>query len=144
MSRPRNPSEILRRGYSDDELHHLYALARISLEAGAIKRAELIAQGLVEINPTFVPGWLILSYVAMWNRDHEQAAHAAQQAFRLAPRDASSMLYSIGTSLLVSDIQEAGTVLGELGELIEAGRVSDPDLVRLYRMLLARFQTRTR
>lgn len=144
MSRPRTSSELLKRGYSDEELHHLYALARISLEAGEIKRAELIAQGLVEINPTFLPGWLILAYVGIWNRDHEHAASSARQAYRLASRDPAAMLFLIGTSLLVSDIQDAGTILGELGELIEAGRVQDQDCIRLYRMLLARFQTRTR
>jgi tetratricopeptide (TPR) repeat protein len=129
-------------GYSEEEILSLYDLARISVEGGELKRAEIIATGLCEVVPDFSPAFLILAYCQVWSKDYEAASDSSERAYKISPNDLSVLFFVAATKLLVNDSQRAGTILGEIGELLEKTR--DTEAERLYRLLLARFQMRTR
>lgn len=130
--------------YAEDEIHALYDLVLMCLEAGEIKRASTIAQGLVIIAPKFVPGYLALSYIHCIAGEFQDAYEVSTKAYRLAGDDSQVALFYATTALTVGDAQSAGTVLGEVGEMIESNALISPNITRLYKLQLARFQTRTR
>jgi len=136
----RSPSEVLKRGYSDEEIIHIYELARVFLEGGQLKRAEAIFTGLTEIAPEFAPAWLGLSYIHIQNKSYETATWAARTALQNDPEFIEAMLYLVACLLFAGDFNTAGTFLGEVGERIESGAVDNPEVARFYRMQLARYE----
>lgn len=140
--RRRVPSELLKRGYSDEELAHIYELGRFSLENGDLHRGEAIVSGLCEIAPDYAPAWLGLAYVHIQNKNFDSAVHCARSALRADPELVEAALYLISCLLSMGDFAAAGTYLGEIREKIDSGRVLGQDLVRLYKMQLARYQSR--
>ncbi len=141
-ARPRLSSEVLKRGYSDEEIAHIYELARFSIEIGEFRRGELIASGLVEVAPEFAPAWLCVAFVHLHNRAYDQAIQAAQHALKVDSGSEAALLYLVSGYLGAEDYNSAGTHLGELGELFESGGLDDPHALRFYRALLARYQNR--
>ena|SRR3990167_5419648 len=137
--RERSLSDVLKRGYSDDELAHIFALGRFHLENGAYPRALNVMRGLVTVAPEFVPAWLGLAYIHLMNGNSETALSAAREAYKLQPSSPLVVLYLITALLSMGDVAAAGAYLGEVGESIEQGE-SSPDLVRYYRMQLARYK----
>lgn len=140
--RRRSPSEVLRRGYSDEEVAHIYELGRFFLENGDLRRSELIMTGLTEVAPDFHPAWLGKAYVHLMSGDTDSALQAASHALRVQPESTEAMLYLVTCLLTVKDYNAAGTQLGEIGERIDGGLVDNPNLVRLYRAQLVRYQAR--
>ena len=136
----RSPSELLKRGYSDEELSHIYELGRLFLENGQIKRAESIFTGVSEVAPDFPAAWLGLAYIQIINASYESACRYARIVLQLDPDNVAAMLYLVPCLLSLGDLNSAGTFLGEVGERIENGSVSDPDFVRFYKMQLVRYQ----
>jgi len=142
-------SDVVRQGaqrssYSADELVDIYALGKMWLETGQVRKAEVIMQGLTSVAPDFLPGWLGMSVVQSTLGNIEAALAAAQRALRLDAQSAPAMMCVVVASLTMNDMSTAGTLLGEVGELIEAQRVTDPNVTRLYKMQLARYQSKTR
>ncbi|NLF25378.1 MAG: tetratricopeptide repeat protein [Deltaproteobacteria bacterium] len=137
-----SPSELLKRGYSEDEISHIYELGRLFLENGEVRRAEAIFQGLTEIAPEFPAGWLGLSYVGIQNKNLDDAIFAARQALRLDPEFNEALLYLVCCLLSIGDYTTAGTYLGELGEKIEGGAITHPNMIRFYKAQLMRYQNR--
>ncbi|MFM1846723.1 MAG: Tetratricopeptide repeat [Pseudomonadota bacterium] len=142
LPRRRSPSEVLRRGYSDEELGHLYELGRFFLENGDIRRAEVIITGVTEVAPEFAPAWLAMAYIHIHNKNMDGAIFAARQALRVDPHFVEAILYLATCLLTTGDLNSAGTYLGEVGEMIEGGTVEDANVVRFYKAQLARFQSR--
>lgn len=140
--RRRAPSEVLKRGYSDEEVQHLYELGRLCLENGDLRRAEAILTGLTHIAPEFAPAWLGVSYIHIQNKNQDGALQAAHQALRVEPESVEAMLFLISCLLTHGDFNSAGTYLGEVGERVESGGVGNPNVVRFYRGQLARYQNR--
>lgn len=140
--RQRLNSEVVKRGYSDEEVAHLYELARFSLENGHTRRAESITVGLVEVAPEFGPAWLALSFIHIQNASYDAAISAAKQALKIDPQSLAGMLFLVTCYLNTGDFNSAGTLLGEVGERIDSGAAGDPSVVRFYRAQLARFQAR--
>ncbi len=138
----RSPSEILRRGYSEDELTHIYELGRFSVENGDLQTATSIFAGINQIASDFAPAWLGSSYIHLMNKDFEHAITCANNALRSNPQMAEATLYLVACLLSIGDINTAGTYLGEIGERIDAGSIDEPNLIRFYRIQLARYQTR--
>lgn len=138
----RSPSEVLKRGYADEEIGHIYELGRLCLENGDIRRAEVILTGVTEIAPEFAPAWLGMAYVHIQNKNYDDAVFAARQALRLDPEFTEALLYLVACLLTIGDHTAAGTYLGEVGEKIESGAVTHPNLVRFYKGQLARYQNR--
>jgi len=134
--------ELLKRAYSDDEIAHLYEFGRVSLENGRINRADAVFQGLVQVAPDFAPAWLGLAYIHALNSKFDEAVFASRQALRIDPNLYSGMLYLAAFLLTTGDYHAAGTQLGEIGERVEAGMLGDPNLIRFFRVQLARFQNR--
>ena len=141
-ARKRLASEVLKRGYSDEEVANIYELGRLSLENGNIRRAEAIMSGLVEVAPDFSSAWLGMAYIHIQNRDFEAALQATRQALKVDPNFSPAMLYLVACLLTTGDYSSAGTYLGEIGEMIESGGLDDPSMVRFYRTQLARYQNR--
>ncbi len=139
MSKPLGASEGHRSSYSKEELVDMYALTKMFLETGQIKRAEVIAQGLTAIAPEFVPGWLALSVVSATQGNIEAALEAARKALKSQPDSAAAMMLIVTTAMTLGDVSTAGTYLGEVKEMIDQGAISDPNLLRLYRMQMARY-----
>ena len=142
-------SDVVRQGaqrssYSADELVDIYALGKMWLETGQVRKAEVIMQGLTAVAPDFLPGWLGMSVVQSTLGNIEAALAAAQRALKLDAQSAPAMMCVVVASLTMNDMSTAGTLLGEVGELIEAQRVTDPNVTRLYKMQLARYQSKTR
>lgn len=141
-ARKRQASEVLKRGYSDEEIANIYELGRLSLENGNLRRAEAILGGLVEVAPDFACAWLGMSYIHIQNQDYEAALQTTRQALKIDPNFNQATLYLVACLLTTGDYSSAGTYLGELGELIESGGMDDPSMVRFYRTQLARYQNR--
>jgi predicted Zn-dependent protease len=140
MNKPSAGTEGLRSSYSKEELVDMYALAKMFLETGQIKRAEVIAQGLTLVAPEFVPGWLALSVVSASLGNVEASLEAARKALKYQPDSASAMMLIATTAMTTGDVGTAGTYLGEIKELVDQGSISDPNLLRLYRMQMARYE----
>lgn len=140
--RKRAPSEIVSRGYSDDEVAHIYELGRLFLESGQLRKGEAIILGLTEVAPGFAPAWLALAYIHIQGRDFEAAIQASLHALRADTKSVEAVLFLAACYLTVGDFNSAGTYLGEVGERIESGEVDSPNAVRFYRAQLARFQSR--
>jgi hypothetical protein len=141
-ARRRSPSEILKRGYSDEEVQHIFELARLFLETGDLHRAELILTGLTEVAPDFVPAKLGRGYLALQGGAYDQAIEFGRQAAAIHPSSGEAALLLVSAFLGAADYNQAGTLLGEVGEAIDAGEIVDPSLIRYFRLQLARYQTR--
>jgi hypothetical protein len=138
----RKQSDPPRKSYSDEEVADIYALGRLLLESGNVRRAETVMTGLTEVAPHYAPGWLGIAYVKSISGSYDMALHAAKNALRAVPESVEAMLYVATLSLTLGDFSTAGTYLGEVGERIEQGKVASSSVQRLYRMQLVRFQTR--
>jgi hypothetical protein len=139
MARKRSPSEILKRGYSDDEIGHLYALARFFLEIGSLQKSESLLKGITEIAPDHIPSKLGLAYLSLIRSQLEEVVRLTRQVLDQSPTSALAMLYLVIASLSRSDLQTAGTYLGEIGDLIAEGMVDDGQLERIYRAQMVRY-----
>jgi Flp pilus assembly protein TadD len=140
--RARENTELHKRGYSEDEIASLYEFGRLALENGHTKRAEVLFHGLVQVAPDFAPAWLALAYIHILGRNFDDAIFASRQALRISPDFTEAMLFLTSCLLTENDFHAAGTHLGEIGERIDAGYVEDPNVVRYYRVQLARYQNR--
>lgn len=140
--RERAPSELIKRGYSEDEIATIYELGRLHLETGNLKRAEFIFHGLTEILPEFAPGWLGMCYVHIHARDYDLAIYCANQSLRAAPHMTEPLLFLIACLLTTGDYNSAGTYLGEVGDKIQTGLEDRPSIVRFFRAQMARYQYR--
>jgi len=138
--RERKLSEVLKRGYSDVELSHIYELGRFHLENGELKKSEIIMNGIIAVAPEFVPAWQALTYIELSNRNLEQALNFAKQAYGLDPNQSLSGLMLVTTLLSLGDVATAGAYLGEVGEVIESTKGGDTNLLRFYKAQLARFR----
>ncbi|RMG44394.1 MAG: hypothetical protein D6719_01890 [Candidatus Dadabacteria bacterium] len=142
LTRRRLPSEVLKGGYSDEEVDNIYELGRFFLENGDLHKAETIMHGLTEVVPDYWPAWLGMACVHISNGRTEEAVSAARRVLELDRGNAVALIYLAASLMTLGDYNSAGTYLGELGEKIEAGAVDDPKILRLYRAQLARFQSR--
>jgi hypothetical protein len=138
----RSGAEVLKRGYSDDELAQIYELGRFCLENGDVRRAEAIMFGLNEVAPEFAPAWLGTCCIHTQNKNYDGALHASRQALRADGESIEAMLFLACCLLSTKDFNSAGSYLGEVGERIESGGVDNPNLMRFYRAQLARYQNR--
>lgn len=134
--------ELLKRGYSLEEIEHIYALGRIYLESGNLRQASLIFDGLADIVPTFLPAALAQSVIALFERNYSEAMKAAKRALGSNAQSIEATLLLVIAMLGLEDYNSAGTYLGEVREAIEAGTLREKNLVRIYKMLLARYRTR--
>ncbi len=142
LPKERAAGDLVRRGYSDDELSHIYELGRFSLENGDTRRAETIMVGLNEVAPEFAPAWLGMCCIHTFNKNYDGALHAARQALRADSESVEAMLYLVCCLLSTNDFNSAGSYLGEVGERIEAGAVDNPNILRFYKAQLARYENR--
>ena len=138
--RERKLSDLLKRGYSDDELSHIYELGRFHLENGELVRAEIIMNGLVAVAPEFIPAWLALTYIELMNDNIENALNYAKQSHKIDPNNIMAGLFLVTVLIGIDDVATAGTYLGEVGDLIESQRETDLSIIRFYRAQLARFK----
>lgn len=134
--------ELTKGGYSDDEVAQIYELGRFFIENGDLRRAEVIMHGLTQVAPEYVPGWLAVCCVQYQSGNLDAALSSAQQAHRLAPQMPEALLFLIVCLLSAQDLNAAGTHLGTVGEMIDAGSVQNPLIIRFYRGQIARFQSR--
>ena len=141
-STQRRPVDSPRRKYSDDEVNDMYRLGKLWLETGQHKRAEAIMSGLNEIAPEFAPAWLGTAFLRSSSGNYDGALLAINSALRIEPESAEAMLYLVAVSMTVGDVSTAGTYLGEVGEAIEQGKIAHQNVIRFYKMQLARYQAR--
>ena len=137
----RRPSELLKRGYSEEELANIYELGRFCLENGDFRRAEVIFNGVTAVAPDFAPAWLGKAYLHTQGRNFDEAVEASRQALRVEPDSVVAMLFLVTSLLTVGDYNSAGTYLGEVSERMESANLH-PNVVRFFKAQLARFQTR--
>ncbi|MEN9847063.1 MAG: hypothetical protein RIS36_2210 [Pseudomonadota bacterium] len=138
----RRPADTHRRKYSDDEVNDMYKLGKLWLETGQHKRAESIMSGLNEVAPDFAPAWLGTAFLRSVGGTYDGALLAVNTALRIEPESAEAMLYLVAVSMTVGDVSTAGTYLGEVGEAIEQGKIANQNVIRFYKMQLARYQAR--
>ena len=138
----RRTSDTPRRKYSDDEINDIYKLGKLWLETGQHKRAEALMSGLNEVAPDFAPAWLGSAFLRSVSGNYDGALLAIQTALRIEPESTEGMLYLVAVSMTVGDVSTAGTYLGEVGEAIEQGKVANQNVIRFYKMQLARYQAR--
>lgn len=144
MNQPaeRGGSDLVRRGYAEEEISSIYELGRLCLENGSLRQAETILLGLTEVAPDYAPAWLGMSYIHIQNRNFDGAIFAARQALRIDPNFTEAMLYLVACLLTTGDFNAAGTYLGEVSDKIEGGLVDDSNVIRFFRAQLARYQSR--
>ncbi len=140
--RERRLSDVLKRGYSDEELGHIYELGRLSLEVGNIRRAEIIFQGMTAVAPEYEPAWLGLSSVFLYEKNYEEALKAARQAMAVNVDSIEAILLLITCLQATGDYTNAGMYLGEVGERLMRSATASPSVARFYRAQLARYQAR--
>lgn len=138
--RKRSPSEVLRRGYSDEEILDLYNLGVVWLEAGDLRRAEAVMLGLTAIATDYSPPWLGLAYIHFMNARYDETVASARQALRIDPESVPAMLFLVATHLVTNDSSAAGTYLGEIQERVDSGVLNNQSQLRLFKAQLARFQ----
>ena len=138
--RQRKLSDVLKRGYSDEELSHIYELGRFHLENGQVKRAETIFSGIISVAPEYVPAWLGLACVHVHENNVEAALQAARSAQRITADSPEVLLFLSSCLLMLGDYTAAGTYLGEVGERIQSGNIDTPNIVRFFRSQLARYE----
>lgn len=138
----KNGAELPRRSYSADEVVDIYELGKLWLESGQLKRAEALMTGLNEVAPDFAPAWLGTAFLRSVSGDYEGVAAAAKRALKVSPDCVEAMMFMAVAALALKDVTMAGTYLGEVGDRIEQGVVSNPSVSRLYKMQLARYQNR--
>lgn len=126
--------------YSDRGTSNIYALARFFIENGNLKGAEQILKGLTEVAPNYGPGWLALAYVNTMENNLEHALDCADQAIKCNPELKQAILFQATCYLSLRDLSSAGTLLGEYGDLIDNGQISEPNHIRFFRTQIARFQ----
>jgi len=138
----RKNAELPGRKYSRDEVVDIYELGKFWLESGQYKRAEAVMTGLNEVAPDFAPAWLGTAFLRSVASDYDGVVVAAKAALRLEQDSVEAMLFLAMAALALKDINTAGTYLGEVGDRLEQGGVSNPNVARLYKMQLARYQNR--
>jgi Flp pilus assembly protein TadD len=141
-STQRRSAESPRRKYSEDEVQDIYKLGKLWLETGQHKRAESIMSGLNEVAPDFAPAWLGTAFLRSISGNYDGALLAVNTALRIEPESAEAMLYLVAISMTIGDVSTAGTYLGEVGDAIEQGKVLNQNVIRFYKMQLARYQAR--
>lgn len=132
-------ADASRASYSKDEQNDIYALAKMCLETGHTRRAEVILKGLTTVAPDFLPGWLALSVAQATLGNSEAANDSARRALKLQSDSPAGMIFLVTTALTLGDQSTAGTYLGELNDVIEQGIVNDPNIVRLFKMQMVRY-----
>ncbi len=140
----RKQGDVLRRNYSDNEVADIFKLGKLWLETGHTKRAEAIMAGLNEVAPEFAPAWLATALLRAVGGNYEGALQAANLALKANSESAEAMLYIVALTLTLGDAATAGTYLGEVGEMIEQGKVGSQHVTRFYKMQLARYQMRSK
>ena len=95
-----------------------------------------------EVAPDFAPAWLGSAFLRSVSGNYDGALFAIQTALRIEPESTEGMLYLVAVSMTVGDVSTAGTYLGEVGEAIEQGKVANQNVIRFYKMQLARYQAR--
>lgn len=130
------------RGYSEEEIESIYELARLFLETGQARRAEIIVNGLVEVAPDFVPGLLLRAVLYALNGELDSALQVTSSALKQQAHSIEAILILAACALSLNDANSAGTYLGEAGELLEGSANARPEAKRFYKMQLARYQAR--
>ena len=102
----------------------------------------MIFKGLVEIAPMFAPAFLGLCYVHVQSQSYDLAVQAARKAHKIDPDSVEAELFLAANLLTVGDFNTAGSLLGEIGEKIENGKIDNPEVVRFFQIQMARFETR--
>lgn len=125
--------------YSTEQIQDIYALAKMFLETGHYRRAEKLISGLNCVAPEFSLGWLASALVDVSLGRIERARESALKALRVKPDLSEAMILIVVTSLSLQDYATAGTYLGELRDRIENGEVSDPGIIRLFKMQMVRY-----
>jgi len=138
----RRPSQVLKRGYSEEEIDSIYELGRLFLENGNSRRAEVIMTGLTEVAPEFSPAWLAASVMQVQKGNIDEAISFAERALQVQPDSSEAMLILSACLLTTGDFNTAGTYLGEVGEKIESGAVENSYIKRFYQAQLVRYQGR--
>lgn len=142
-SSPSSPP-LPRASYSQEEILDIYALGRMWLETGQLRRAEVVMHGLNMVAPEFVPGWLGTAFVQGALGKIDAMREVARKVLRLEPESAEGMMFLVMAALTSHDVTTAGTFLGEIGDLIDQGKAKDPNLIRLFKMQMARYQGRAK
>lgn len=133
-------ADRIKRGtYSKDQIRDIYGLVKMFLESGHYRRADVVVKGLISIAPEFCFAWLASSVVAIALGDLEKARDHARKALKIQEDLAEAMIVLVVTSMSLSDYATAGTYLGELRDRIEDGLVSEPNMLRLFRMQMVRY-----
>lgn len=140
MSEERPVIHCVRVSYSNEEQLDIYALAKMSIETGQLKRADLILRGLTTVAPEFLPGWLALSVVKSSLGEFEVALEAATRAVKLQYNSPVALILSAVNALTIGDRSIAGTYLGELKDMIDQGAIVEPNIIRLFKMQMVRYQ----
>jgi len=114
----KRPSEVLKRGYSDHEIAHIYELGRLFLENGDLRKAESVLHGITEIAPEFAPGWLGMAYVHIQSKSNDEAVYAARQALRIEPdfteATGTRNIETTGSARLSKDVRTSSRVIDVL------------------------------
>ena len=142
LPRPRTASEIIKRGYTDEEIAHLFELGRLLLESGELRKAEAIFLGLIEVAQDFIPALLGLAYIYIHARDYDAAINTLRSALKVDPQSPEALLYYVTCLISTGDYSTAGSQLGELSEMIDLGEIDNPSIIRFYKVQLARYTQR--
>ncbi len=143
MEAPKSAAlQLTRRTYSAEEIDSLYEFGRVALQDGKLRIAEAVFHGLNHIAPDYAPAWLGSSYVHIFNAQIDQAVFCSRQAQRIDSESVEASLFLVACLMSTGDYNTAGTLLGEVGDRIEAGANFSPEVLRFYKAQLARFQNR--
>lgn len=138
----KSDSDIIRKSYTDEEITLIYELGRLSFETGNHRRAELLARGLIEVAPDFIPSYLLLAIVLSFAKSYDAANDLLQTVLRLNEDNLEAQLLAASICLTQRNYTMAGTMLGEASERIKSASNVAPSLRKFYQIQLARFENR--
>ena len=133
-------SEHIRRGYSNNEIEELFALAHLFLSIGSIHKAETILKGVVNIAPSYSAAFLGLSYVSIMKEDISEAIKHAETALVADTDSIEAILYLAALLMTSGDNARAGAFIGEAGEMLEKAQLKNASVRKFYNMQLTRYQ----
>lgn len=126
--------------YSTEELSSIYELGRTYFEMGFFAPAERLFNGIIALNPQFVPARLALGMVKLENGLFEESSTHFRAVLDVGGFDIQAKLGLCAAFVASNELPRAQSILAELSGVIENERGLDTDIRKLYEAFVLRLR----
>ncbi len=124
--------------YSTEELSSIYELGRTYFEMGFFAPAERIFNGLIALEPRFIPARLALGMVKLENGLYEESSTHFRAVLDAGGFEVQAKLGLCAAFVASNELPRAQSILAELSGSIESQRGIDADIRKLYEAFILR------